>query len=146
MNSPTRITALAAVFIFGLTPFASAFYLESPDHPAAWYDRSSYKVFQQLAWENSKQVLVLYVSYSNTPVIRQQDLLSYDTFRLSFPDVHLDRSTGILSCVDEKGVRIDIGHLSSGFLGGKVVLDPEIEAVAHRDASVVHAALQSSGH
>ena len=144
MNLPRRILAQSAAVFFSLSALApvSAFYLQSPDRPAVWYDNTWGKVSQELTWDASKHLLVLYVSYGE-PVIRERDPLSYDTFHLSFPGIRLDRSTSELYFLDDKGRRICLGHLGSGFFGAKVTLNPGLTAIARRDRSVLSGALQS---
>ena len=133
-----------ALFAFIVQARAAPIHLESPDHPPAWYDRTSEKVSQDLTWDASRQLLVLSVAYSYEPTVRQRDPLSYDTFRLSFPAVHLDQSAGGLFFTGEHGERIEIGRLRPGLFHSHVVLNPGIEAVVRRDPSVLSAALQSA--
>jgi hypothetical protein len=144
MKMPKQILVLCALLFVPLTgAVGSGLYIESPDYPAVWYNRTGDKVGQELAWNRAKQLLILYVSYGNQPVIEQRNPLSYDSFQLTFPRVHLDPSTAVLYSTDEKGRRTDIGRLNPGMFGTKVILNPGIDVIVHRGKSFLSAALQS---
>ena len=119
------------------------FCVVSPDRPVVWYNRSGDEIGKELAWNNSKQKLEVYVAYSNTAYTSNHDQTLYDRFRLSFPTVRLEGATGRLYVRDEKGRENEIGHLRSGFLGSRVVLDKNVRVSVHRKNGVVTAALVS---
>jgi hypothetical protein len=122
------------------------FFLVSPDRPAVWYNLAGDKVSQELSWDRSKQELVSYVAYSRVEDTPIRDQTLYDTFKLSFPMVRLDESNDSLYFVGKNGHRVTIGHLESGILGTRVVLNDDVQFSEHRHDGVVHAAIASVNH
>ena len=59
-----------------------------------------------------------------------------------FPTVHLDRSKNRLYVVSSHGHESTIGHLESGVLGNRVVLEHHVELSAHRHNGVIRASIK----
>ena len=120
----------------------SGFSITSPDHPPAWYNGTGDKLNQYLAWSDTKGQLVAHVAYNlGNSTSYQRDQTWVDNFELSFPTVHLDRSTNRLY-VPDHGREITIGRLESGVFGTRVVLSDNFELSAHRRHGVVQAAIK----
>jgi hypothetical protein len=119
------------------------FCITSPDRPPVWYNRAGDKLSQYLDWSNSKDQLVLHVAYNlGNSTSYERDQTWIDTFELSFPSVHLDRSKNRLYFIADHDREITIGHLESGVVGTRVVLE-NAELSAHRRNGVVQAAIKS---
>jgi hypothetical protein len=124
---------------------AYGFSLTSPDRPPVWYNLAGDKVSQELDWDRSKQELVSYIAYSRVEFTPERDQTLYDTFHLTFPMVRLDESTDQLYFVGKNGHRVTIGHLESGFLGTRVVLNDDVRFSENRRDGVVRAMIASAG-
>jgi hypothetical protein len=123
------------------------FCITSPDRPPVWYNRTGDKLSQYLDWSHSKGQLVLHVAYNkgdSTSYQRDQTLI--DSFELSFPTVHMDWSKNRLYVVADHGREITIGHVDTGGLESRVILEDNLELSAHRRNGVVQAAIKSVGN
>lgn len=118
--------------------------ITSPDHPSVWYNRAGEKASEELRWRNSKDVLNLDVAYYNiaNTSVTWNDQLYMDRFELTFPTVHLDRATNQLYFTDDHQQKIIIGHVDSGMLGTRVILNKNVEVSAHRQNGVINAAIR----
>jgi hypothetical protein len=120
--------------------------ITSPDHPAVWYNRMGDKLTQYLEWNQAEDQLVLHVAYANVGNTSAvwRDQYDIDTFKLAFPNVHLDSTNNRLYVVTRHGHEDSIGHLEPGVLGTRVVLNPDLELSAHRQHGVVNASIMSA--
>lgn len=87
---------------------------------------------------------MLHVAYKrgeSTSFPSDQTLI--DAFELSFPTVHMDWSKNRLYAVDDRNQEVSIGHLESGVLGTRVILNDNVKLSAHRQNGVVEAAIKS---
>jgi hypothetical protein len=146
MRLPRLLLVILVGFLSQLPCSAdqTAFSITSPDRPPVWYNTTGDKLTQYLDWSHSKGHLVLHVAYNrgeSTSYERDQTLV--DSFELSFPTVQMDWSKNRLYIVSGRGSEVTIGHLDSGVLGTRVVLDNHFELSAHRRNGVVQAAIKS---
>jgi hypothetical protein len=138
---------MVAVLPLSASPTTSGFSVASPDHPPIWFNRSGDKVSQELSWDKARRELVLYVSYDTIQNWVTNDQWYYDNFKLSFPDVRLNESTGSLYFMDQHGRHITLGHIEDGAFGRHVVLDDDVQLVVNRHDDAIHASISSAdGH
>jgi hypothetical protein len=134
---------LFLVVFLPLSAWAENFWIASPDHPSIWYNRSGDKISQELIWNASRNELLAEVAYNELEYLSLRDQLHYDTFKLSFPTIHLNEATGRLYFVDRRKHRHDIGSVKNSSPGAKVTLDPEVHFSVYRRDGVVNAVIIS---
>ena len=154
MLSRARILFLLATFLgFGLSggspvslPGASLS-VTSPDRPRTWFLGGDFeKLSQSLRWDQNTQTLSLDVTYTlhgEWPNPENSDLSK--TFQLYFPQVKMSKLGRRLFLVLPGRSPIRVAMVQHGFVGDRVVLDPNVEVDAHRRNGVLIASLLVRG-
>jgi hypothetical protein len=113
-------------------------FAKSPDHPGTWVVGAS-NIHQDLRWDNARKMLVADVTYSTRDWADSVYPTHESEYTLSFPSVHLDKSSQHLSA---GGARI--GTLTHGLFGTEVKLNPKAELDIHRQHGKIFAAIAPS--
>jgi hypothetical protein len=113
-------------------------YAKSPDHPNTWVVGAS-NIHQDLRWDNAHRMLVADVKYSTRDWADSAHPTHESDYTLSFPSVHLDKSSQALTV---SGTHI--GTLSHGIFGPDVKLDSKAELDIHRHHGKIYAAIAHS--
>src|ERR1700677_4130259 len=107
----SKSALVIALMLASLPAAAADWSIISPDRPPIWYNPVGMKVSQNLEWEKGE--LVLHLAYDRVEFTPSSDQSYYDTFKLSFPTIHLDGSTKHIYFQADDGRKVDIGRLES---------------------------------
>jgi hypothetical protein len=90
------------------------------------------KLGQDLSWDRETQTLTAHVTYSliSGGGYDNVDPSDCETFDLPFPSVSVDRKNNLY--ILSKNEKIMLGHLKNGIFGPNVVLNDNVQLVAHR--------------
>ncbi len=113
-------------------------FAKSPDHPNTWVVGAS-NVHQSLRWDHTHHMLVANVTYSTRDWSDSVYPTHESEYTLSFPSVHLDRSSQTLTAGGTQ-----IGTLTHGLFGTGVKLNPKAELDIHRQHGKIFAAIAPS--
>ena len=110
----------------------------SPDHPTTWVVGAS-NIHQDLRWDYVHQMLVSDVTYSTRDWADSVHPTRESEYTLSFPSVHLNRSSQSLTAGGTH-----IGTLTHGIFGTGVKLDRQAELDIHREHGKIFGAIAPS--
>jgi hypothetical protein len=114
----------------------------SPDHPGTWWSNPFDKRSQYLEWKEG--ALNGRVVYASPSYLDSWNPVLYDSFKVSFPDVHFDAANNRLYYRGPHHREVTVGHLEPGVFGSRVVLEKGIDFSANRNHGQLDAALVKS--
>jgi hypothetical protein len=126
--------------VYGVTP--PVMVIMSPSHPTTIEVDVNDKLSQNLRWNIETQTLSAHVTYSLVDGGGDSELdpSNYKTFELPFPTVSIDQKNNLFA-ISSQNKRVRLGHLESGIFGPKVVLNPNVRLIAHRNNGKLSAKL-----
>jgi hypothetical protein len=141
---------LSATLLIAVSAVASAgtvgtFSIVSPDRPRTWLVGGNERLDQRLRWSDRKNKLFLDVSYSLFFYTDGLHPTQYQTYTVSFPEVHLSSVNRTLFVDDGHGHQTIVGYLKYGLFGQQVDLCPNVTLSANREDGFLNAKLIVAG-
>jgi hypothetical protein len=115
-------------------------YATSPDHPGTW-ESGADNIHQALRWDSPKKMLFADVKYSTVAYADDAHPAMENDYALSFPTVHFDSATGLLTV---KGTTL--GRLHHSFFGSEITLDKGVALSIHRHHGKIFAMIVPSAN
>ena len=115
--------------------------LASPDHPRTWWTGDWDQFDHYVQWNSALGKLEGHVSFGDLASSDWANPMLYESFKVTFPGVHLNAREGRLYLLDRHKRQLTIGHLEPGVYGSRVELEPNVDLSTHRHNGHLDAAL-----